>query len=82
MREVVNNALLPGERVAHDMVLFGYDTDKILNHIISIVVYYVYKEWLICSLEKKHRMQQFGYNAFFNYRNIRHNAYHNCSNSV
>ena len=57
--EVVNNALLPGERVTHDMVLFGYDIDKVLNPIISIVVYYIYKEWLICSLEKKHRKQQF-----------------------
>ena len=80
--EVVNNALLPGERLTHDMVLFGYDTDKVLNHTISIVVYYIYKEWLICSLEKKHRKQQFCYKAFLNYLNIRQNVCHNCSNSI
>ena len=34
--DVVNNALLPGERVTHGMVLFGYDTDKVFNHIFSI----------------------------------------------
>ena len=33
MWEVVNNALLHGENVTHEMVLFGYDTDKVFNHL-------------------------------------------------
>ena len=35
------------------MVLSGYDTDKFINHTFSLIVYFIYKEWLICSLEKK-----------------------------
>ena len=80
--EIVNNALLPGENVTHDMVLFGYDTDKVFNHIFSIVVYFIYKEWLICSLEKRHRKQPVRYNSFLNYLYIRKNVYSKCSNSV
>ena len=67
----VNNALLPGERVTHDMVLFGYDTDRVFNHIFSIIIYFIYKEWLICSLENRQRKQQFCYNSFLNYLNIK-----------
>ena len=80
--EVVNNALLHGENVTHDMVLFGYDTDKVFNHLFSIIVYYIYREWLICSLEKRHRKQQLCYNSFLNYLNIRKNVYFKCSNSI
>ena len=80
--EVVNNALLHGENVTHDMVLFGYDTDKVFNHLFSIIVYYIYREWLVCSLEKRHRKQQFCYNSFLNYLNIRKNVYSKCFNSI
>ena len=80
--DVVNNALLPGESVTHDMVLFGYDTDNVFNHIFSIIVYFIYKEWLICSLENRQRKQQFCYNSFLNFLNIRKNVYSKCSNSI
>ena len=80
--EVVNNALSHGENVTHDMVLFGYDTDKVFNHLYSIIVYYIYREWLICSLEKRHRKQQLCYKSFLNYLNIRNNVYSKCSDSV
>ena len=80
--DVVNNALLPGESVTHDMVLFGYDTDNVFNHIFSIIVYFIYKEWQICSLENRQRKQQFCYNSFLNFLNIRKNVYSKCSNSI
>ena len=64
------------------MVLFGYDTAKVFNHIFSIIVYFIYKEWLIYSLEKRHRKQPVSYNSFLNYLYIRKNVYSKCSNSV
>ena len=63
-------------------LLFGYDTDKVFNHIFSIIICFIDKEWLICSLENRQRKQQFCYNSFLNYLNIRKNVYSKGSNSI
>ena len=51
--EIVNNVILPGEFISHDMVMFGYETDSVINHLISIIVYFIYREWLVCSFENR-----------------------------
>ena len=73
--DVVNNALLPGERVTHDMVLFGYDTDRVFNHIFSIIILFYLQRMADLFTENRQRKQQFSYNSFLNYLNIRKNVY-------
>ena len=40
------------------VVMFGYETDSVINHLISIIVYFVYRERLVCSFENRQRQQQ------------------------
>ena len=32
--EIVNNVIPPGAYISHDMVMFGYETDSVINHLI------------------------------------------------
>ena len=68
--------------ITHDMVIFGNEVNQAQNHILSLVVYFIYKEWLVCSLEKEIRRQYFSTNSFKHFFIIRKNVYSFCSNSV
>ena len=41
------NVTLVDNHITHEIVIFGCDTDPVLNHLLSIIVYYIYKEWLV-----------------------------------
>ena len=56
--EIVNNVILPGKFISHDMVMFGYETDSVINHLISVIVYFIYREWLVCSFENIQQQHQ------------------------
>ena len=69
--EVVNDVLLPGQTVSHYMIIFGYNTDIVLNHVFSMTVYFIHTEWFVCSLENRLRMQQICYESLVNCLSIR-----------
>ena len=64
------------------MVMFGYETDSVINHLISIIVYFVYREWLVCSFENRQRQQQACLKSLVNYLTIRRNVYLKCSHKI
>ena len=64
------------------MVIFGYDTDNVLNHILSVIEYYIYKEWLVCSLNNLQRKHVMCYKSFVNYLKIKINIYSRCEHAV
>ena len=68
--------------VTHDMVIFGFGLDMSLIYVFSMIIYYIYKEWLICSLENKERKQNICLKSFCNFLNIRHNLYSNCKDVI
>ena len=80
--EIASNVLLYDESISHDVVIFGYDADAVLNHVCSIIVYFIYKEWLICSLENRQRKQHVCFKYFINYLSIRRNIYLKCSHTI
>jgi len=43
--------------ITHDMVIFGTDLSLSINTVLSLITYLIYKDWLVCSLEKKSRKQ-------------------------
>ena len=53
----------------------GYETDSVINHLISIIVYFINREWLICSFENRQRQQQACLKYLVNYLTIRRNVY-------
>ena len=67
--------------VTHDMVIFGTGLDAPSNYVFSIVIYYIYKEFLICSFEKKER-KQVAIMCFKNYLLYRKNVYEKCNSFV
>ncbi len=77
----VSDSLLYNANVTHDMVIFGLHLDSALNHVFSIIIYFIYREWLICSLEKKIRRNRFCYKYFVNYLKMRVSLYSKCVNS-
>ena len=40
--DLIQNVMTVDDHITHDMVIFGYDTDNVLNHLLSIIVYYIY----------------------------------------
>lgn len=68
--------------ISHDNVIFGVDLDMSLNYVISIVVYYIYRDWLVCSLENKVRKQRVSVKYFKNYLTHRQNVYMSCIHNV
>ena len=57
------------------MVIFRYDTDNVLNHILSIILHYIYKEWLVCSLNNLQRKDVICYKSLVNYLKIKGKIY-------
>ena len=74
--------ILGDDNITHDIVIFGYDRDNVLNHLLSIIVYYIYKEWLVCSLENKQRKRMICYKSLVNYLKIRRNVYSKCEHTI
>ena len=59
------------ENISLEMILFGFNSRNDVNFMLSIVVCSIYKEWLICSYEKKLRKTEPNfsmYKAEFLYR--------------
>ena len=52
------------------------------NHVFSIIVYFIYREWLICSFENKHRMESVCLKSLVNFLNTRKHLYYKCSHSI
>ena len=77
------SAIMPGgQAISHDMVIFGLDLDIVLNHVLSIIVYFIYKEWLVCSFEKKHCKQNVCTKSLVNFLDYRKSIYSKCSNKI
>ena len=68
--------------ISHDLVIFGDSVEIALNYVVSVVVYYIYREWLQCSFENKQRKQHLCLKALTNYLRIRQNTYMQCSNPI
>ena len=69
--EAVSVIMPGGQAISHNMVIFGLDLDIVLNHVLSIIVYFIYKEWLVCSFEKKHHKQNFCTKSLVNFLDYR-----------
>ena len=67
--------------ITHDMVIFGTGLDIPSNYVFSIIIYYIYKEFLICSFEKKER-KYVSIMCFKNYCMFRKNVYEKCKSAV
>ena len=80
--DLIENVILGDDNVTHDIVIFGYDRDNVLNHLLSIIVYYIYKEWLVCSLENKQKKRMICYKSLVNYLKIRRNVYSKCEHTI
>ncbi len=78
---LIQNVFFIDKEITHDMVLFGKDLSMSLNYIFSIVVYYIYREFVISSLEKKQR-RVFSNHSFRNYLKIRANIYKHCESKI
>ena len=78
----VNDVLQVGDVISHDNVIFGVDLDSSMNYVVSIIVYYIYKEWLICSLENKIRRPDISNRSLITYLKIRMNVYSKCSDII
>ena len=74
--------ILGDDNITHDIVIFGYDRDNVLNHLLSIIVYYIYKEWLVCSLENKQRKRMICYKSLVTYLKIRRSVYSKCEHAI
>jgi hypothetical protein len=63
--------------ITQNMILFGLELTQAQNTVFSLITYYIYKDWLVCSLNKFHR-QKFCTLALKNFLFIRHNIYSKC----
>ena len=80
--EAVSVLMPGGQAISHDMVIFGLGLDIVLNHVLSIIVYFIYKEWLVCSFEKKHPKQNVCTKSLVNFLDYRKSIYSKCSNKI
>ena len=78
----ISKALEFRETITHDKVIFGRDAYNVLNHILSIIVYFIYREWLIPSLEKRIRRLNLCVKSLINYLVIRRNIYSKCTCTI
>ena len=53
--KLVNDVFHLGHAISHDDVIFGVDLELSMKYVFSILIYYIYKQWLIPSLENKLR---------------------------
>ena len=79
---LVSRILFDGEPISHNMVIFGSGLTMPLNYILSSIVYFIYKDWLICSLENKKRKQNICFKYFRFYLIGRMNVYSKCKEHV
>ena len=66
----------------HDNVIFGVELDLSMNYVVSIIVYYIYKKWLICSFENKIGRPGISNRSLITYLKIRMNVYSKCSGTI
>ena len=71
-----------GHAISHDDVIFGVDLDLSMNYVFSILIYYIYKQWLIPSLENKLRRIDVSARSLKNYLMFRVNIYSKCSDPL
>ena len=64
--------------ITHDMVIFGTDLSLSINTVLSLIAYIIYKDWLVCSLEKKCRKQFPCYTTLLNEIRFRKVIYCGC----
>ena len=68
--------------ISHDLVIFGFDLDIVLNHVFSIIMYFIYREWLICSFKNKLRKESICLKSLVNFLNTRKHLYSKCSHRI
>ena len=69
----MNDVLQVGDAISHDNVTFRVDLHSSMNYVVLIIVYYIYKEWLICSFENKLRRPDISNRSLIAYLKIRMN---------
>ena len=75
----VIDVLQVGGFISHDHVIFGVDLNLSMDHIVSIIVYYIYKKWLICSFKNTIQRPDISHTSLITYLKIRLNVYSKCS---
>ena len=78
---IVKHVFFNNHEITHDMVIFGKGLSIALNYIFSIYVYYIYKEFIICSFQNRLR-REFCISSFRYYLTIRTNVYQQCKSDV
>ena len=56
------------------------DYDLVFNHVVTLLVFLLYKEWLLMSLENKNRCVDFPYHFYINELKLRDKIY--CTNGM
>ena len=81
---LTEKVILGDDNITHDIVIFSYDRDNVLIHLLSVIVeaYYIDKEWLVCSFENELRMRMISYKSLVNSLKIRRNVYSKCEHTV
>ena len=54
---IQNLILVDNHNITHDMVVFGYDTENVINHLLSITIYIIFirNGCMVCSLNNLQR---------------------------
>jgi len=78
---IVGNILGDRDYVNEDMVIFGIGLDRPLIYVFSMIIYYIYKEWLVCSLHNRIR-KRFCVKSLIGFLKIRLVVYSNSKNSI
>ncbi len=80
--KVVSRGLFDSRDVTHNMVIFGSDLSISFNYVFSMIIYCIYKEWLVCSLEKRTRRDTFCIKYLSYYLTYRKNIYSKCNGYI
>ena len=80
--KLVNDVFHLRHAISHDDVIFGVDLDLSMNYVFSILIYYIYKEWLIPSLENKLRRIDVSARSLKIYLTFRVNIYSKCPDPI
>jgi len=78
---LVRNALRIENTLNVYMIIFGQGQNNSSNHLFSIITYYIYREWLVPSLENRDRIR-FQPAKFKTYLTYKANVYSNCRNPL
>ena len=79
--KLVNDVFQLGE-ISHDDEIFGTELDLSTNYVFSVIIYYIYREWLICSFENEPRSPDLNLLSLIHYLKIRTNVYSKCSDPI